>query len=103
MPQEGIGGNGEEVSDSSPLLPTASSQISGRSTFVNTGNPQESVHPSQRRPKRLILCFDGTAENFEGNSADSNVVKLYSKFDRTDPDQLHYYQRNFVSTINIQN
>ena len=45
------------------------------------------------RHKRLVLCFDGTAESFEGNSADSNVVKLYSKFDRTRYDQLHYYQR----------
>lgn len=34
--------------------------------------------------KRLVLCFDGTAESFKGNSADSNVVKLYSKFDRID-------------------
>ena len=48
---------------------------------------------SKRIPNRLILCFDGTGNQFIGNTSDTNIVKLYNKFDRSSPHQLHYYQR----------
>jgi len=44
-------------------------------------------------PNRLILCFDGTGNSFMGNTADTNIVKLYDKFNRSHPHQMHYYQR----------
>jgi uncharacterized protein (DUF2235 family) len=44
-------------------------------------------------PRKLILCFDGTGNVFNGNTSDTNIVKLYDKFDRKDPMQYHYYQR----------
>lgn len=47
----------------------------------------------KRTPNRLILCFDGTGNEFKGNTTDTNIVKLYNKFDRSDPHQMHYYQR----------
>ena len=43
-------------------------------------------------PKRLVLCFDGTGNRYKGDTSDSNIVKLYQKFDRSDPNQYHYYQ-----------
>jgi uncharacterized protein (DUF2235 family) len=43
-------------------------------------------------PRKLLLCFDGTGNVFEGNTSDTNIVKLYDKFDRKDPNQYHYYQ-----------
>ncbi|KAK5988422.1 hypothetical protein PT974_12576 [Cladobotryum mycophilum] len=43
-------------------------------------------------PKKLVLCFDGTGNEFSGSNADTNVVKLLSKLDRNHPDQFHYYQ-----------
>lgn len=43
-------------------------------------------------PKKLILCFDGTGNEFSGSNADTNVVKLLHKLDRNDPNQYHYYQ-----------
>ncbi|MCJ1243570.1 hypothetical protein MMC30_000767 [Trapelia coarctata] len=43
-------------------------------------------------PNRLILCFDGTGNSFMGNTADTNIVKLYDKFNRSHPHQMHYYQ-----------
>ena len=46
-----------------------------------------------RVPAKLILCFDGTGNKFSGNESDTNIVKLYQKFDREAPNQYHYYQR----------
>ncbi len=45
------------------------------------------------RPSRLVVCFDGTGNRFQGDTSDTNIVKLYEKFDRSDPNQFHYYQR----------
>ena len=43
--------------------------------------------------EKLILCFDGTGNQYSANTSDTNVVKLYQKFDRQAPNQYHYYQR----------
>ena len=43
-------------------------------------------------PRKLILCFDGTGNEFSGSNADTNVVKILNKLDRNDPNQFHYYQ-----------
>ena len=51
----------------------------------------------RRIPNRLILCFDGTGNSFLGNTQDTNIVKLYDKFDRSAPHQMHYYQRELSS------
>ncbi|KAL9607719.1 MAG: hypothetical protein Q9167_007390 [Letrouitia subvulpina] len=47
----------------------------------------ENVNP------KLILCFDGTGNQYSANTSDTNIVKLYQKFDRETPNQYHYYQR----------
>ncbi|KAG9192994.1 hypothetical protein G6011_11728 [Alternaria panax] len=52
----------------------------------------EAVADCTHVPRKLILCFDGTGNKFEGNTSDTNIVKLYDKFDRKDPNQYHYYQ-----------
>ncbi|KAF2500893.1 hypothetical protein BU16DRAFT_523615 [Lophium mytilinum] len=51
-------------------------------------------------PRKLVLCFDGTGNVFEGNTSDTNIVKLYDKFDRKDPMQYHYYQTG-IGTYNV--
>ncbi|KAB8342812.1 hypothetical protein FH972_022410 [Carpinus fangiana] len=48
--------------------------------------------PPPTQLKRLVLCFDGTGNDFQGNTSDTNVVKLYDKLDRDDNNQYHYYQ-----------
>lgn len=42
---------------------------------------------------RLVLCFDGTSNRFQANSADTNIVKIYEMLNRETNDQYHYYQR----------
>ena len=44
-------------------------------------------------PRRLVLCFDGTGDKFQGNESDTNIVKLYQMLERNKPGQFHYYQR----------
>lgn len=52
-----------------------------------------------KEQKRLILCFDGTGDQYRADTSDTNVVKLYEKFDRQDPCQYHYYQREFAFRV----
>ncbi|KAK0099357.1 hypothetical protein ONS95_003570 [Cadophora gregata] len=42
--------------------------------------------------RRLVLCFDGTGNKFQGAPSDTNIVKLFQMLDRRDPNQFHYYQ-----------
>ncbi|KAL9117337.1 MAG: hypothetical protein Q9187_006127 [Circinaria calcarea] len=55
-------------------------------------NPVPNHVPGVKKPAKLILCFDGTGNKFTGTPEDTNIVKLYQKFDREAADQYHYYQ-----------
>ncbi|CAN9090359.1 unnamed protein product [Alternaria alternata] len=59
---------------------------------MNSHSIDETPEECKHIPRKLILCFDGTGNKFEGNTSDTNIVKLYDKFDRKDPNQYHYYQ-----------
>ena len=48
--------------------------------------------------RRLVLCFDGTANKFQANRSDTNIVKIYQMLERNTMDQFHYYQRMLIST-----
>jgi uncharacterized protein (DUF2235 family) len=48
---------------------------------------------------RLVLCFDGTSNRFQANSADTNIVKIYEMLDRESNNQYHYYQRKSSSLV----
>lgn len=60
-------------------------------------------------PRRIILCFDGTGNSFQGNESDTNIVKIYQMLDRHKEGQFHYYQREltvgspFIFIITKQN
>ncbi|KAL8897031.1 MAG: hypothetical protein Q9207_007420 [Kuettlingeria erythrocarpa] len=47
---------------------------------------------TQKEHGKLLCCFDGTGNEYSGDTSDTNVVKLYQKFDRNAPKQFHYYQ-----------
>ncbi|KAH0432491.1 hypothetical protein CcaCcLH18_06398 [Colletotrichum camelliae] len=68
---------------------------------ANGSATAQGQHPgSERTPRKLVLCFDGTGNTFTGTNADTNVVKILSKLDRNDPDQYHYYQTG-IGTYDI--
>ena len=71
--------------------------------MANFLNPQTARSPraaspasmvkDARKPRKLILCFDGTGNKFHGNDSDSNILKIFRMLDRDAGDQFHYYQR----------
>ena len=40
-----------------------------------------------RIPRKIVLCFDGTGNKFQGDDSDSNILKIYRMLDRTADDQ----------------
>ncbi|KAI4212379.1 MAG: hypothetical protein LQ351_004949 [Letrouitia transgressa] len=50
---------------------------------------------------KLVLCFDGTGNQYSANTSDTNIVKLYQKFDREVPNQYHYYQPRMIATVGL--
>ncbi|KAL0261285.1 hypothetical protein SLS55_004982 [Diplodia seriata] len=53
-------------------------------------------------PRRLVLCFDGTGNQFLGNEADTNIVKIYQMLQRHTDGQFHYYQPGIGTYIKGQ-
>jgi hypothetical protein len=45
------------------------------------------AHGPKRKPRKLVLCFDGTGNKFRGDDSDSNILKIYRMLDRTANDQ----------------
>ncbi|KAL2835741.1 hypothetical protein BJY01DRAFT_223040 [Aspergillus pseudoustus] len=54
----------------------------------NEGEPA----PGPGEPRRLVLCFDGTGNQYQGTEEDTNIVKIYEMLERHIPGQYHYYQ-----------
>ncbi|KAL8711251.1 MAG: hypothetical protein Q9220_004396 [cf. Caloplaca sp. 1 TL-2023] len=63
--------------------------MNGLPELHNDGDP---VKKKEKVHGKLILCFDGTGNQYSGDTSDTNIVKLYQKFDRHAPGQFHYYQ-----------
>jgi uncharacterized protein (DUF2235 family) len=56
-----------------------------------TSNPSAFPEDDHRKPRTLVLCFDGTSNEF--SKRNTNVVKLYSVLKKDSPkSQLCYYQ-----------
>lgn len=48
------------------------------------------------QPRRLVLCFDGTGNQYMGTEEDTNIVKIYEALERHKPGQYAYYQRELT-------
>lgn len=68
--------------------PTANAGLMTAMTFTTETN----------KPRTLILCFDGTADQF--SDTNTNVVKLYSLFKKEESEQLCYYQPGIGTYLN---
>ena len=42
---------------------------------------------AQSKPRKLVLCFDGTGNKFQGDESDSNILKIFRMLDGTRKDQ----------------
>jgi uncharacterized protein (DUF2235 family) len=72
--------------------------VNGNSSFSSSST----AHETERVPRKLILCFDGTGNQFSGSNADTNVVKILNKFDRHHTEQYHYYQSTSAQSPTAQ-
>lgn len=74
--------------------PPAPSRASSNPSTIPTMHRNLSAAPGRRhKPRKLVLCFDGTGNKFHGNDSDSNILKIFRMLDREAEDQYHYYQR----------
>ncbi|KAH6971569.1 hypothetical protein BKA56DRAFT_635644 [Ilyonectria sp. MPI-CAGE-AT-0026] len=55
-------------------------------------NPVFPAPEPGQKPRKLVLCFDGTGNKFHGDDSDSNILKIFRMLNRTANDQYHYYQ-----------
>lgn len=55
--------------------------------------PRADPTDRSRGARKLVLCFDGTGNKFNGDDSDSNILKIFRMLDREAEDQFHYYQR----------
>ncbi|KDQ32069.1 hypothetical protein PLEOSDRAFT_1111081 [Pleurotus ostreatus PC15] len=78
-------GPAEQVRESKAQLPP----LSPSSPIIVEGDP--SVIPPEHPFRTLVLCFDGTGDQFDGDN--SNIVQLFTLLKKDDRDvQMVYYQ-----------
>ncbi|KAL2870286.1 T6SS phospholipase effector Tle1-like catalytic domain-containing protein [Aspergillus lucknowensis] len=58
----------------------------------NPFHERERASTSSGQPRRLVLCFDGTGNHYQGTEEDTNIVKIYEMLERHIPGQYAYYQ-----------
>ncbi|KAH8681914.1 hypothetical protein BX600DRAFT_32653 [Xylariales sp. PMI_506] len=61
-------------------LAKINSQISG----VAQDPPEELP---QRPPRKLVLCFDGTGNQYKGDGTETNIIKIFGLLRRESKDQ----------------
>ena len=66
--------------------------------------PDQPIHPlapseqgEQKKPKNIIICCDGTGNEF--GDSNSNVLKLYTTLDLDDPTRQVAYYHPGVGTM----
>ncbi|GES59805.1 sporulation associated protein [Aspergillus terreus] len=57
-----------------------------------TENHVSGMDAAPSGPRKLVLCLDGTGNQFQGFERDSNIVKIYQMLEKNTPNQYHYYQ-----------
>ncbi|KAI6012771.1 hypothetical protein F5J12DRAFT_904840 [Pisolithus orientalis] len=79
------------AADACPDIPNgAHSPAVSRPTIEMTEDPDDVIPPTHD-DRTLVLCFDGTGDQFDGDN--SNIVQFFSMLKKDDPsEQMVYYQ-----------
>lgn len=67
-----------------------STHVPSRPVTSADAEPSSRPATAQRRPRKIVLCFDGTGNKFHGDDSDSNILKIYRMLDRTASDQCEF-------------
>ncbi|KAI6017467.1 hypothetical protein EDC04DRAFT_478799 [Pisolithus marmoratus] len=81
-----------------PQSPTLSSPTAGGST-IKMSESLEDVIPPVNTARTLVLCFDGTGDQFDGDN--SNIVQFFSMLKKDDPSQQMVYYQAGIGTYTI--
>ncbi|KAJ2924622.1 hypothetical protein H1R20_g12476, partial [Candolleomyces eurysporus] len=83
------------TSQSPPPIKTRFDDSQGRQSSIYLGSP---VIPTVHKGRTLVLCFDGTGDQFDADN--SNIVEFFSILGKGDPDnQMVYYQAGIGTYI----
>lgn len=74
----------EGAAQEQPQRPSADPRLGG---FGGNMLPMAGYGGEFHVRKKLILCFDGTGNKFKGNSADTNILKIFRMLDRSGGEQ----------------
>jgi len=66
--------------DRKPSRPTVSTTVSQQS------DPVQGVH-QHRAPRNIVLCFDGTGNQYKGDGKETNVLKIFRMLDKNSSQQ----------------
>ncbi|KAJ4471533.1 hypothetical protein J3R30DRAFT_3710078 [Lentinula aciculospora] len=66
---------------------------------ASTSRKLEEVIPKSHNQRTLVLCFDGTGDQFDDDN--SNVVNLFSMLKKDDPSQQLVYYQSGIGTYTI--
>lgn len=48
---------------------------------------QISISPPTSEPRNLVLCFDGTGNDFKDDGSGTNILKIFRMLKKDDPNQ----------------
>lgn len=86
--------------DAFPDIPNVShSPKGGSSTLKVLGQTLDDVIPPTHKDRTLVLCFDGTGDQFDADN--SNIVQLFSMLKKDDPSQQMVYYQAGIGTYTI--
>jgi len=66
---------------------------------IAIGNSDIIPHDSEKRPRTLVLCFDGTGDEFDADN--SNVIQFFSLLQKDDHTQQKVYYQSGIGTYTV--
>ncbi|KIM62348.1 hypothetical protein SCLCIDRAFT_1215226 [Scleroderma citrinum Foug A] len=85
--------------DAYPDIPNVSHSPKGGSSTIKTFDPLDDVIPATHKDRTLVLCFDGTGDQFDADN--SNIVQFFSMLKKDDPSQQMVYYQAGIGTYTI--
>ncbi|KAF8873256.1 hypothetical protein CPB84DRAFT_1854095 [Gymnopilus junonius] len=80
-----------------PVVSSPTSALSGSST--NSSELQEPTIPPNHKHRTLVLCFDGTGDQFDDDN--SNIVNFFTMLKKDSPEQQLVYYQAGIGTYTI--
>ncbi|KAH7911623.1 hypothetical protein BJ138DRAFT_1006185 [Hygrophoropsis aurantiaca] len=74
-------------------------KLKGHESISSDGHPLDTVIPHEHDHRTLVLCFDGTGDQFDGDN--SNIVQFFSMLKKDDMSQQMVYYQAGIGTYTV--